>query len=92
VLTVVVWLVRRKKAVAAEVADVLAVPAEPTPFTTITFLRRLGSLHLATLSEADQTALATEIARLEAGYFSGAEAPALDLTEINRKWLRTVGG
>ncbi|MCF7673858.1 MAG: hypothetical protein K9N23_03540 [Akkermansiaceae bacterium] len=26
------------------------------------------------------------------GYFSGAQAPALDLAEISRQWLRTVGG
>jgi len=85
-----VWFVRRNKAAGPGTVDALTVPADPTPFTTITFLRRLGSLHATRLSEADQAALADEIARLEAGYFSGGPPPALDLTEINRKWLQLV--
>ncbi len=88
----VVWFLRRKKTGGPVAEDGLSAPAEPTPFTTISFLRRLGTVHGGRLGDAERTALAEEIARLEAGFFSGGQAPALDLSEIIRRWLKAAGG
>jgi hypothetical protein len=91
-LILLVWLLRRGKTARPQAVVELAVPADPTPFTTVSFLRRLGALRADRLSEADQAALKAEIAAIEAGYFSPATPPSMDLNSIARKWFRMVKG
>ena len=69
----------------------LAVPSEPTPFTTILFLRRIGQLRGSRLSPTDQAALESEISGIEAAFFSGGPPPAIDLPAIARKWRQLAG-
>jgi hypothetical protein len=92
-LVVGAWLVRtRRKVVAAVDSNGLAVPAEPTPFSTILFLRRLGQLRGSQLSSNDQAALESEISTIEAAFFSGGGSPpGIDLSAITQKW-RNLGG
>ena len=91
IIAVVVFL-RRKKASAHVGEEDLVVPENPTPFTTISFLRRVGRLHGSHLSPADQSALQSEIATLESGFFSGGQPPSLDLAAVARKWLKAALG
>jgi hypothetical protein len=86
----VVLMARRKKAVQSAVAKELAAPADPTPFTTVAFLRRIKQDHAPHLSDGDQAALKAQIDEIEAGYFSGGNAPSLDLSAIIGKWLGVV--
>ncbi|MCU0779633.1 MAG: hypothetical protein MUF04_00870 [Akkermansiaceae bacterium] len=89
-LVLLVWLARRGKRPVAVKADEFAIPAEPTPFATISFLRRVIATHGGSMKEADHAALATDIARIEAGFFSGGPAPTMDLADICRKWFKWV--
>jgi LPXTG-motif cell wall-anchored protein len=84
------FLKRRKTTSSAESAE-LAAPAEPTPFTTILFLRRLGKLRGSRLSPTDQAALESEISKIEAAFFSGGPPPAIDLPAITHKWRQVAG-
>ena len=83
-------ILRRRKARIHAPADVLTIPAQLTPFTAVAFLRRIQQHHASRLGEHDRTALNTQIAELEAGYFSGTQAPAPDLAAVTRKWLQAV--
>ncbi|MEI7912769.1 MAG: hypothetical protein WCK77_24340 [Verrucomicrobiota bacterium] len=85
-----VVFLRRSAAKAHAPVAALAVPAQLTPFTAVAFLRRIQHLHATRLDATQLSALATQIADLEAGFFSGAQAPALDLAAVTGKWLRAV--
>ena len=87
---VMVWILRRKKSGVAEISKELSAPADPTPFSTVAFLRRLRTDHAPTLTDADKAALNAQIDEIEAGYFSSGKAPAMDLTAVIRKWLGVV--
>ena len=82
---------RRKVAKAHTPAEALVVPAQLTPFTAVAFLRRIQHEHAARLGTSDSSALNAQIAELEAGFFSGGQAPSLDLAAVTRKWLHAVG-
>ncbi|MCX6876120.1 MAG: hypothetical protein NTW21_20280 [Verrucomicrobia bacterium] len=85
-----ILFLRRKAAKAHAPAAILAVPAQLTPFTAVAFLRRIRHEHAARLGTNDSTALNTQIAELEAGYFSGGQCPSLDLAAVTSKWLHAV--
>jgi len=89
-LVLLVWLLRRGKSARPQLAEELVVPNNPTPFTTVSFLRRLGSLRAHRLSETDQSALKADIVAIETGFFSGA-TPAMDLNAIARQWFGKAG-
>jgi len=89
VLGLIVYL-RRKVAKAHAPAEVLALPAQLTPFTAVAFLRRIQQHHSARLATSQRNALRSQIADLEAGYFSGGQAPSLDLAAVLSKWLHAV--
>lgn len=84
------WLARRKKSDIAAATKDLTIPADPTPFATVAFLRRIRTDHAPALSESDKAALAKEIDAIEAGYFSGGQAPSMDLAGVIHKWLGVV--
>ena len=90
VIGVVVWLARRGKAGVAATTKDLAIPADPTPFSTVAFLRRIRTDHAPVLSETDKLALNAQIDEIEAGYFSGGQPPAMDLAAVMGKWLGVV--
>ena len=86
----IVWLMRRGKKSAVAVSEELAAPADPTPFSTVAFLRRILSHHGERLSEIDRSALSSQIKEIESGFFSGGQAPSIDLTAIVNRWLGVV--
>ncbi len=81
------WLMRRKKVERTVMTEGLVTPENPTPFSTIAFLRRIRSDHGEQLSESDRTALSSQIREIESGFFSNDQAPSLDLAAIANKWL-----
>jgi hypothetical protein len=81
-----VWLTRKRKTKQSIVTQDLTVPTDPTPFSTVAFLRRIRTIHAPQLSDKDKAALTAQIDEIEAGYFSGAQAPSLDLPAIIGKW------
>lgn len=86
-IAVGVWLKRTKKSGQSVVAEELVVPVDPTPFSTVAFLRRIRTSHAPQLSEKDKAALTDQINEIESGYFSGANPPSLDLSAVINKWL-----
>lgn len=92
VIAAAVWIMRKRlKPAKATDAEELAAPAEPTPFTTILFLRRIGQVRGSRLSPTDQAALESEISHIEAAFFSGGPPPAIDLSAITHKWRQVAG-
>ncbi len=85
-IAVGVWLSRKRKVRDGIVSEDLTVPTDPTPFSTVAFLRRIRTNHAPQLSDMDKVALTAQIDEIEAGYFSGAKAPSLDLPAIIGKW------
>jgi hypothetical protein len=81
---------RRKVAKAHTPVEALTIPAQLTPFPAVAFLRRIQQHHASRLGANDGTALKAQIAELEAGYFSGGQAPSLDLAAVLKKWLQAV--
>lgn len=86
IIVIGVWLLRKKKTKRSVVTEELTVPTDPTPFSTVAFLRRVRTNLAPQLSDADKAALTAQIDEIEAGYFSGAKAPSLDLPAIIGKW------
>ena len=89
-IAVLVWIVRRGKAGVAEISKELSVPVDPTPFSTVAFLRRLRKDHALVLTDTDKAALNSQIDEIEAGYFSSGKSPAIDLPAVISKWLGIV--
>ncbi len=87
VIAVGVWLKRMKKSGPSVVAEDLTVPTDPTPFSTVAFLRRIRTNHAPQLTEKDMSALSAQINEIESGYFSGANPPSIDLPAVINKWL-----
>jgi hypothetical protein len=81
-----VWLTRRRKTTRSIATQDLTIPTDPTPFSTVAFLRRIRTNHAPQLSDTDKAALTAQIDEIEASYFSGAKAPSLDLPAIIGKW------
>jgi hypothetical protein len=85
-----VWLMRRGKKISATVSEELAAPANPTPFSTVAFLHRILSHHGERLSDNDRSSINSQIKEIESGYFSGGQAPSIDLSAIVNRWLGVV--
>jgi len=89
-LAAVLWFSRRLKQRTQVATHDLTTPAEPTPFSTVAFLRRIRAEHARQLSERDMAALNAQIGEIETGFFSGGPPPPLDLAAIAGKWLGVV--
>jgi hypothetical protein len=85
-----VWYLRRKNTATKVLAKELTAPADPTPFSTVAFLRRIRTDHAPHLSESDRGSLDAQIDEIESGYFSCGTPPGLDLPGIVGKWLGIV--
>ena len=83
----VAWFSRRAKKGRQVATDDLTAPSDPTPFSTLAFLRRIRTDHAQQLSGQDMAALNAQIGEIEAGYFSGGQPSSLDLTAITGRWL-----
>lgn len=79
-------VLRRKKVGSAVDSSGLAVPESPTPFTTVSFLRRIRTTHGQSMSDSEKEALSKQIAEIEAACFSREPAANPDLTSLIRKW------
>jgi hypothetical protein len=90
VIAALVVFLRRKKGGKQAAIKNLTAPADPTPFSTVAFLRRIRSDHAPHLSDKDKAALNAQIDEIETGYFSGGEAPSLDLPAVIHRWLGVV--
>lgn len=87
IAAVVVYFRRKKKVGDQEVTQSLSVPADPTSFSTVAFLRRIQSTHGQALSESENRALDKQIAEIEAGCFSREPAASMDFNAIVQQWL-----
>jgi hypothetical protein len=82
----IVLVARRRKSSVRPPSGQLTIPAEPTPFNTIAFLRRLREDRAEWLTAADRTALDAQIHAIEAACFSGNQATHVDLAAMLGKW------
>ncbi|MCP5548558.1 MAG: hypothetical protein H7A50_14420 [Akkermansiaceae bacterium] len=80
------WLARRGSGPAKAQARQLSAPEDPTPFSTVAFLRRVRSTCADLLSEAEKTELTAQIDEIEATCFRPGETPAPDLSSIVKRW------
>lgn len=87
------WLRRKHAAGTGIAAEALVVPANPTPFAAVAFLRRLRDDHAARLGDKERADLDAEITAIEASHFSPAATESADLGPVLAKWHRaTVKG
>jgi hypothetical protein len=87
VIAALVWMARRKKSLTPDLKQELAAPTNPTPFSTVAFLRRIRTDQAPHLSESDKAALTRQIDEIEAGYFREGNPLSLDLSAVIGKWL-----
>jgi hypothetical protein len=85
-LALIIVVVRRRKSVVRTSAAELMVPAEPTPFNTIAFLRRIRGDRAELLSAEDRAALDAHIHEIESACFSGRQSAQVDLAAMIGKW------
>jgi hypothetical protein len=90
VVFLIVLAARRRKSVVRTSAAELTVPAEPTPFNTIAFLRRIRGDRAGLLSAEDRAALDAQIHEIESACFSGRAAAHVDLAAMIGKWTDMV--
>ncbi|MGC4014708.1 MAG: hypothetical protein QM755_09370 [Luteolibacter sp.] len=86
----VIAFMKKKRHQTEEIAKELSAPVDPTPFSTVAFLRRIGTTHGGSMSDAERTALCQQIAEIEAKCFGPKEASAGDLSPIVGKWLEVA--
>lgn len=84
------WLLLRPRKAKVSDDKVLTAPSEPTPFTTVAFLRRVRSEYGSQLSEDEQQAISTKITEIESKCFRATEESVSDLPAIVKKWLRVA--
>jgi hypothetical protein len=89
-VTAVVVFLRRKAMTAPEEAGGLQIPANPTPFSTVAFLRRIRESHEQALSESEKAALGAQITEIETRHFSPGQAAVVDFSPIIKKWRDVV--
>ena len=87
---VLVWLRRKSKGDSGRADATLALPAAPTPFAAVAFLRRVRADHGAAMGDTDRAALDAEIAAIEARHFSPNPSTPADLAPILVKWQRAA--
>ncbi len=85
VLLILIILIARSRKPREKTEQELTAPAEPTPFSTVAFLRRVRSE--CGLSEKDQTAITEQIHEIETNCFRPGESSEPDLRKIVKKWF-----
>ncbi len=83
-------VVRRKKSAITASALDLTAPADPTPFSTVAFLRRIRATHDQVMSDSEKAALSKQIAEIEAACFSREPAKSMDFHSLIKKWLEVA--
>ncbi|BCU79199.1 hypothetical protein [Luteolibacter sp. LG18] len=86
-LGALIAFLKRKQQQTAVVAKELSAPANPTPFSTVAFLRRIGVTHGHALSDTEKVALRDQIVEIESRHFSAGETSTGDFAPIVSKWL-----
>lgn len=81
---------RRRKPGNTEGADALAIPADPTPFTTVAILRRIRSTHGQTMSDYENLALSKQITEIETACFGRDPVASMDFPGLIRKWIEVA--
>ena len=81
----VLWFALRSRKPRAAVDKGFTAPAEPTPFSTVAFLRRVRSE--CQLPEKDLQTITAQIREIESSCFGPAEKPSPDLRGIVKQWL-----
>ncbi|MFD0893561.1 hypothetical protein KBB96_07565 [Luteolibacter ambystomatis] len=89
-IAALIAFLKKRKRQTAEVAKELSAPSNPTPFSTVAFLRRIGLTHGDTMSDGEKVALCEQIAEIESRYFSAKETSAGDLSPVISKWLEVA--
>jgi hypothetical protein len=81
------WFFLSKPAAGAGVqaGNALVLPQHVTPFTVLSLLQQVAAR--GRFDEATRTALAADMARIEACHFGRAQDPSLDLGALARSWL-----
>lgn len=85
----IMWLRRKTRKESIE-EDALALPAQVTPFTAAAFLRRIEREYASQFGDEKSSKLRKQIEKIESGYFSADEAPALDLADVMKNWLKAA--
>ena len=85
-IVAVIVVLRRKRIGGSVDSSGLAIPENPTPFTTVAFLRRIRLTHEQSLSDSEKEALSKQIAEIEAACFSREPASTLDFPTLMKKW------
>ena len=85
-IATVIVIFRRKKITSSEGSDTLAIPSNPTPFTTVAYLRRLRATHAQAMSTNEKAALTQQIADIEATCFRREPATTHDFPSLIKKW------
>lgn len=81
---------KKRQLQTAEVAGELSAPADPTPFSTVAFLRRIAAGHGESLSESEKVELRDQISEIETRYFGPEPAKSTDFSAIIGKWLKVA--
>ncbi len=80
----------RKKAIGSAASLDLTAPADPTPFSTVAFLRRIRATHDLVMSDSEKAALNKQIAEIEAACFSREPVKNMDFPGLIKKWLEVA--
>lgn len=86
----VILVLRRKKVSGTSASLDLTAPADPTPFSTVAFLRRIRATHDQAMSDSEKAALNKQIAEIEAACFSREPAKSMDFPSLIKKWLEVA--
>ncbi len=89
IVAVIVVLSRKKTTGTAATLDLTA-PADPTPFSTVAFLRRIRATHDQAMSDSEKAALNKQITEIEAACFSREPAKSMDFPSLIKKWLEVA--
>lgn len=89
-IAAVMVVLRRKKSTSTAATLDLTAPADPTPFSTVAFLRRIRSTHDQAMSDSEKTALNQQISEIEAACFSREPVKGMDLTSLIKQWLEVA--
>jgi hypothetical protein len=89
VLALIYYLRRRKKRAAVDATRMLEVPSEITPFSVVSFLRRVEHEAGAKLNDAARASVRKQIDEIEASNYRNPPSPTdtLALEAIARQWL-----
>ncbi|MGD7654663.1 MAG: hypothetical protein ACQCXQ_15700, partial [Verrucomicrobiales bacterium] len=66
----------------------LTPPAEPTPFSTVAFLRRIKKQYASGMRDKDLEALDKQIEEIDSSYFKDGQTGDIDLPKVVAKWFK----